>query len=477
MSVKTNSRPFPGIPILVVILITVIFGSLISILGLKSRKEIRSQIINRDAEVLYSLALMEFARANEESLANSWLEEMGTDLLTVVLRTSEMRSVIAVRLFDSEGRFTDALPVEFLKGELGPQDLERVRRLQPVSVYHPEARLSYYFVDVLGINDDSGFPMLEVLLPLHEADSDLLLGIAQYLIDGASIKNDFSALDSNLINQAGIVFGCGTLTIAIILILSFRRLQRYSYLLEDRSQRLLNANHELAMAAKSSAIGAVTSHLIHGLKNPLSGLQEFVKSRDSNELKESSEEWQTAAESARRMQIMIQEITAVLRDQETAQNYDFTLEEIREIIISKAEPLTQKSGITFNAGETSHSNLDSRRGNLLLLILMNLIQNAVEATPVGKEVALEFHNHENRVDIHVTDEGEGLPSHIQENLFSPCQSSKENGSGIGLAISYQLAKHIDADITLHATGANGTCFIVSIAISTNVVERKENKSE
>ena len=78
--------------------------------------------------------------------------------------------------------------------------------------------------------------------------------------------------------------------------------------------------------------------------------------------------------------------------------------------------------------------------------------------------------------IHVIDEGPGLPTSIQDNLFSPCQSSKENGSGIGLAISYQLAKHIDAEIILHKTGPDGTCFIVNIAISTAAEENKKNIS-
>lgn len=473
MSIQLEHRPFPGIPILVVIITTLIFGSLIFFMGLKSRREIRSQIINRDAEVLYSLTLMEFNRAEEEALANPWLMDIGTDLLTVVLKTSEMKSVIAVRIFNHEGQFIDALPLEFLKGELDEDEILKTKQLQPFSEYHPGVRLSNYFVNAFGMEDDSSFPLLEVILPLHKADSEEILGIAQYLIDGTSIQTDFAALDRNFFIQAGIAFGSGTLIIALILILSFRRLQRYSNLLEDRSERLLDANHELALAAKSSAIGAVTSHLIHGLKNPLSGLQDFVKGRDGYRRQDSDEDWQTAAESARRMQIMIQEITSVLQEQETAQNYDFTLQEIRDIVVSKVEALAEKSGISFDAGETPVRNLDSRRGNLLLLILMNLIQNAVEATPSGKKIALEFYHCNNRVAIHVIDEGSGLPASIQDNLFSPCQSSKENGSGIGLAISYQLAKHIDAEIILHKTGPDGTCFIVSIAIPTAAEENKK----
>jgi len=111
-------------------------------MGLKSRREIRSQIINRDAEVLYSLTLMEFNRAEEEALANPWLMDIGTDLLTVVLKTSEMKSVIAVRLFNREGQFIDALPLEFLKGELDGDEIRKARQLQPLSEYHSEVRLT-----------------------------------------------------------------------------------------------------------------------------------------------------------------------------------------------------------------------------------------------------------------------------------------------------------------------------------------------
>jgi hypothetical protein len=163
---------------------TLIFGSLIFIMGLKSRREIRSQIINRDAEVLYSLTLMEFNRAEEEALANPWLMDIGTDLLTVVLKTSEMKSVIAVRLFNREGQFIDALPLEFLKGELDGDEIRKARQLQPLSEYHSEVRLSNYFVNPFGIEDDTPFPILEVILPLHKAGSEEIMGIAQYLIDG-----------------------------------------------------------------------------------------------------------------------------------------------------------------------------------------------------------------------------------------------------------------------------------------------------
>ena len=46
-----------------------------------------------------------------------------------------------------------------------------------------------------------------------------------------------------------------------------------------RRADLARANEELVFAAKTGAVGAISAHLIHGLKNPLSGLEGYVSDR------------------------------------------------------------------------------------------------------------------------------------------------------------------------------------------------------
>jgi len=47
-------------------------------------------------------------------------------------------------------------------------------------------------------------------------------------------------------------------------------------------------------------------------------------------------------------------------------------------------------------------------------------------------------------------------------LFKPVRSTKEGGSGIGLALCRQLAAHLGAEIGLERTGPNGCLFVVSM---------------
>ncbi len=441
-----------------------VFAVVVAAVSLRLRTQVRDQIVARDAEVLYPVALMEISRAEDDYLSDP-LAEVEADLLEVVLNTSELKGVLAIRIFDSKGKFAEAVPGDFLLGELSKEELENMGQMRPISRYHPEGRLEDYFIDVTSEADGGGrgFPLLEVIAPLHRADSAELLGIAHYLIDGQEITNQFAALDSIIWWQAGAAFATGSVLLMAVFLWAFGRLRKAYEQVEERGQRLLAANAELAMMAKTSAIGAVASHLVHGLKNPLSGLQEFVGGRDAEPSNIDSEEWQAAKESTRRMQEMIGEIVEILREENIESEYSYTLGELKNLLAAKAEPAAKKAGVHFSVDEGSlNLSIDSRRGNLLLLILMNLVQNAIEATPEGKGVRLVVEGDEEALIFRVEDSGIGVSERMIENLFSPCNSTKPGGSGIGLAISKQLARHIGGELSLEKNDSEGAQFLLTV---------------
>src|SRR5204863_6930707 len=120
-------------------------------------------------------------------------------------------------------------------------------------------------------------------------------------------------LDRHLFIQAAIAFVTGGGILVVALAFAFRRIHQANRLLSERTQSLLKANQELALAAKTSAVGAVTSHLIHGLKNPLSGLQSFMSGRSLGSVTDGDPDWQAAVSTTRRMQTLINETVRVLR--------------------------------------------------------------------------------------------------------------------------------------------------------------------
>jgi signal transduction histidine kinase len=96
---------------------------------------------------------------------------------------------------------------------------------------------------------------------------------------------------------------------------------------------------------------------------------------------------------------------------------------------------------------------------------VNLLQNAIEATPGGKRVTLAVAIAEGDFHFSVRDEGPGLPEELRSTLFAPCQSTKTGGSGIGLAISKHLANHLGAVLELAASSETGCVFTLRIPVA------------
>lgn len=81
-------------------------------------------------------------------------------------------------------------------------------------------------------------------------------------------------------------------------------------------------------------------------------------------------------------------------------------------------------------------------------IVVNLVENAVEATPGSGTVAVSSSRDGDRARIVVRDSGTGLSAEMQARLFEPYFSTKTNGIGLGLAISQSLARAMNGEVTL-----------------------------
>jgi signal transduction histidine kinase len=380
------------------------------------------------------------------------------DQLNVALKSSELRGVLGVRLFDADGLFIDSFPLYVTEQDLPQKHLPALKTLRPVSQFHPRAAMAALFYPDETAPTNT-IPLLEVCVPLH-TENGSLAGIAQFLVEGHSIQAEFANLDRLLATRAMVGFGAGGTILAIALAWAFQRLRRAQQLLTERTENLARANQELALAAKTSALGAVAAHLIHGLKNPLAGLQNFVASRGS--LPESSEaaDWQQAVASTRRMQTMINQVVGVLREEQAGAAYEVTLKELEEIVRNRVQPLAREQGVNFASVIQTEAALPNRAANLVALILVNLAENAVQATPKGKTVGLTLSRAGARLVFEVRDEGSGFPADTP--LFMPCRSAKEGGTGIGLALCKQLANHLGAELELAASTAAGCVFALRL---------------
>jgi len=135
---------------------------------------------------------------------------------------------------------------------------------------------------------------------------------------------------------------------------------------------------------------------------------------------------------------------------------------VLQMVSARVAPMALGMGVRVEVRCRSSAVLENRASNLVVLILANLLENAMQATPRGKRVELTILDQDGETVCRVRDEGQGISDAIRDRLFSPVVSTKEGGSGLGLAISRQLAQHLGARLECVASDKAGSTFELAV---------------
>lgn len=93
-------------------------------------------------------------------------------------------------------------------------------------------------------------------------------------------------------------------------------------------------------------------------------------------------------------------------------------------------------------------------------VLLNLMINAVEASPDRGTVLLSAAAQDGRIAIGVADQGHGVaPAHI-DRLFDPFFTTKEHGTGLGLPVAHQIVRQMGGSLLARANAGRGMTFSV-----------------
>ena len=455
-------------PVVVLLLTLGVLAGAIWLATGELRQRFRAQIINRDGEILHAVALAQQFTALPGVDLGTQLDNPA-DQFAIALKLSHIKAgVVAARLFDQQGRFVIAFPDYVAPVELPPADWLSLTHLRTVSHYRERARLTDLLAPSLAsAPDTNNVPLLEVHIPIHRQNASAPLGAVQLVIHGGPIAAEFAALDRHLFRQALLVFLAGGAVLTLTLAWAWRRLQRSQRQLQQRTDSLLRANQELEQAAKTSAVGAVAAHLIHGLSSPLSGLQTFASTKTGADSPAAgtSADWQDVVQMTSRMQGLIGEIMRILGEEQAVRGYETTVGEVIDLIEARARPAAAASGVRFETSVRAEGRLSNRHANLVILVLRNLVDNALQATPAGRAVRLDVRAAGPDILCEVRDEGPGLAPGLRERLFTPCRSTKSGGHGLGLAISKQLTNHLGAGLEETSGGAGGCVFTLTLPIA------------
>ena len=456
MPASTFSSPDRATRVGVVALTVAVFAAVVAFVTIRLRDGLQAQVLAGEAATLSAVASLQLANEAE----GLGVKNSPDALYAAVLKASKWRDVFAVRVFDAQRRMLGAEPLVWSEEPPAAADWAELMNGHPIARLH--ARDTVPELAASGLRPVArarSMPVVEAWIPLRAADASAVSGGAQFWSDGKWLAAEFAKIDAGLIRQAVLAWLTGSLVIVAALAWAFRRLAAANRELRVRSENLQRANRELALAAKTSALGSITAHLIHALKNPIAGLEIFVANQaEPGGRADGGEELAAATELTRRLRSMVTDVVEVLRDEDAGTQFELSSHDMVELALAKARPVAVARNVRLAADITSTTLLPARRANLAALALYNLLQNAIEASPAGGRVRIAAASHANVTEFTVHDEGPGLPPAVRARLFQPCTSSKLGGSGLGLALSQQLARHAAGRIELLRSDEQGTSF-------------------
>ncbi|MGH7966563.1 MAG: ATP-binding protein, partial [Candidatus Binatia bacterium] len=94
--------------------------------------------------------------------------------------------------------------------------------------------------------------------------------------------------------------------------------------------------------------------------------------------------------------------------------------------------------------------------------LLNLLTNALEASPPTSRVEVLLHSQQDTVQIAVKDQGPGIPAADMEQVFAPFFSTKERGTGLGLPFAQKIVELHKGVLSVSNNPEGGATFLVEI---------------
>lgn len=237
--------------------------------------------------------------------------------------------------------------------------------------------------------------------------------------------------------------------------------------LEEKNHWLAVAQEELVRAEKLVGIGMLASGVAHEINNPLAIIRGNAELLDmSPSLDESAKgEIETIMAQVGRVERIVANLLTFARTQKI-EKHSFKPAPLLDEII---ENLSHQINLSRYRIEKPYqqSNLsitgDPER---IRQVFTNLIVNALQAMPSGGILTIDMQSIKDtsKCLISISDTGVGIPNENRHKLFSPFFTTKPNGTGLGLAVTYGIVKDHGGDIDVSSGAGKGAIFNVTLPL-------------
>ena len=236
--------------------------------------------------------------------------------------------------------------------------------------------------------------------------------------------------------------------------------------LNSMARAVEERERELVRSERLAAVGKMAAMITHEVRNPLSSIglnTELLEEELESGPSEAKDLLQAIHREVDRLTAITEEYLAFARLPKPKLAYEAVNPMVGALAAFVREDLAAKNvDLAIELGDGDPIALiDAAQ---LRQCLINLVRNATEAVAAkGKgKVTLRTKRTGDRVLIEVEDDGTGIPPDVLPRLFDPFFSTKEGGSGLGLALTQQIVKDHGGDLAVDSTVGKGTVFRVAV---------------
>jgi two-component system, sporulation sensor kinase E len=214
---------------------------------------------------------------------------------------------------------------------------------------------------------------------------------------------------------------------------------------------------EVARLARLNLVGEMAAGIAHEIRNPMTTIHGFLQLSRKNNGNIPNEYIDMMLDELNRANSIITEYLTLAKNKTTdlhPRDLNSIIESLYPLIQAEAT-LTDKFAL-MDYGDCPQLLLDEKEIRQLIL---NLTINGIEAMPAGGTLRVRTYSDHDQVVLEIADQGEGIKVENLEKLGTPFFTTKEQGTGLGLAVCYSIASRHGASIDVH-TSDKGTTFSV-----------------
>jgi len=213
---------------------------------------------------------------------------------------------------------------------------------------------------------------------------------------------------------------------------------------------------DIARLDRLNLIGEMAASIGHEIRNPMTAVRGFIQLLNEQERYQQDKAYfDIMLEELDRANEIISEYLRMARDK-IVNLRPHSVDQVVRAIAPMLEADANYRGMTIelNLGNPPLPLIDE---NEIRQLLMNIARNGMEAMSPGGILTISTSSEGKEVILSIKDQGHGLPANLLEKLGTPFVTTKDEGTGLGLAVSYSVVARHNARID-YETSPDGTTF-------------------